>query len=55
LESGNPGEKLLELADRLKPDLVVLGTLQRSTSKKLLGPVSSSFLRVRRYPLLIVP
>lgn len=55
LESGNPGEKLLELADRVKPDLVVLGTLEHSTSEKLLGTVSSFFLRSRRYPLLIVP
>jgi nucleotide-binding universal stress UspA family protein len=55
LESGNPGEKLLELADRLKPDLVVLGTLAHSTSERLLGTVSSNFLRARRHPLLIVP
>ena len=55
LETGNPGEKLLELADRLKPDLVVLGTLKHSTSDRLLGTVSSVFIRARRYPLLIVP
>lgn len=55
LEVGNPGEKLLELAGRLGPDLVVLGTLQHSTSEKLLGTVSSYFLKARVYPLLIVP
>jgi len=55
LETGNPGEKLLELADRIKPDLVVLGTLKHSTSERLLGTVSSFFLKSRRYPLLVVP
>jgi len=55
LETGNPGEKLLELAGRLKPDLVILGTLQHAASEKLLGTVSSGFLKSRAYPLLIVP
>lgn len=55
LEVGNPGEKMLGLASRLKPDLVVLGTLQHSTSEKLLGTVSSYFLKSREFPLLIVP
>jgi nucleotide-binding universal stress UspA family protein len=55
LENGNPGEKLVELAGRLKPDLVVVGTIQHSTSEKLLGTVSSYFLKSRKYPLLIVP
>jgi nucleotide-binding universal stress UspA family protein len=55
LMMGNPGERLLELAERVKPDLVVLGTLQHSMSDRLLGTVSSFFIRSRRYPLLIVP
>jgi nucleotide-binding universal stress UspA family protein len=55
LESGNPGEKLLELADVVRPDLVVLGTLRHSTAERLLGTTSTHFLRARRYPLLIVP
>ncbi len=55
LENGNPGEQLLRLADGIKPELVVLGTLEHSTSEKLLGTVSSFFLKSRRYPLLIVP
>lgn len=55
LETGNPAERLLELADRVKPDLVILGTLQHSASERLLGTVSSFFLKSRRYPLLIVP
>jgi nucleotide-binding universal stress UspA family protein len=55
IESGNPGERLLQLADQVKPDLVVLGTLKHSTSERLLGTVSSFFLKSRRYPLLIVP
>lgn len=55
LESGNPGEKLLELAESVKPDLVVLGTLKHSASERLLGTVSSFFLKSRKFPLLIVP
>lgn len=55
LEVGSPGETLLGLADRIKPGLVVLGTLERPASERLLGTVSSSFLRSRRHRLLIVP
>ncbi len=55
IESGNPGEELLKLADSLKPDLVVLGTTRHSVSERLLGTVSASFLKARRYPLLVVP
>lgn len=55
LEMGDPGEKLLQLARELKPDLVVLGTLQHSASERLLGTVSSHFLKSRAFPLLVVP
>lgn len=55
LETGNPSEKLLELADKLKPDLIVLGMIKHTTSEKILGTVSSRFLRIRRYPILVVP
>jgi nucleotide-binding universal stress UspA family protein len=55
LEIGNPVEKLLELADRLKPQLVILGIAKHSSSESLIGTVSSRFLRSRRYPILLVP
>ncbi len=55
LEVGNPGEKLLELAARLKVDLVVLGAPPHPASERLLGAVSSQFLRSKAYPLLVVP
>jgi nucleotide-binding universal stress UspA family protein len=55
LEIGNPVEKLLELADKLKPQLVVLGIPKHSSSESLIGTVSSQFLRSRRYPILLVP
>ena len=55
LEIGNPVEKLLELADKLKPQLVVLGIAKHSSSESLIGTVSSRFLRSRRYPILLVP
>lgn len=55
LETGNPSEKLLELADKLKPVLVVLGMTKHTTSEKILGTVSSNFLRSRKHPILVVP
>jgi nucleotide-binding universal stress UspA family protein len=55
LEIGNPVEKLLELADKLNPQLVILGIAKHSSSESLIGTVSSQFLRSRRYPLLLVP
>jgi len=55
LESGNPGEALLRLAESLKPELVVLGATRHSLSERLLGTVSSTFLKSRKYPLLVVP
>src|SRR6266516_5707703 len=55
LEIGNPAEKLLELADKLKPQLVILGIVKHSSSESLIGTVPSSFLRSRRYTILLVP
>ena len=55
LEIGNPVEKLLELADKLNPQLVILGIAKHSSSESLIGTVSSQFLRSHRYPLLLVP
>lgn len=55
LEIGNPSEKLLELADKLKPVLVVLGMNRHTTTERILGIVSSNFLRSRKHPILVVP
>ena len=55
LEIGNPAEKLLELADKLKPQLVILGIVEHSSSESLISTVSSYFLRSRRHPVLSVP
>ena len=55
LEIGDPAEKLLELADKLKPQLVILGIVKHSSSQSLIGTVSSYFLRSRKYPILLVP
>jgi nucleotide-binding universal stress UspA family protein len=55
LEIGNPVDRLLELADKLNPQLVVLGIRKHSSSESLIGTVSSQFLRSRRYPILLVP
>ena len=55
LEIGNPAEKLIELADKLKPQLVILGIVKHSSSESLIGTVSCNFLRSRKYPILLVP
>jgi nucleotide-binding universal stress UspA family protein len=55
LEFGSPPQKLLELADRIKPDLVVLGIAKHPPSEKILGTVSSVFFNARKYPVLGVP
>jgi nucleotide-binding universal stress UspA family protein len=55
LEFGSPALKLLELADQIKPDLVVLGIAKHPPSQKILGTVSSTFFNARRHPVLGVP
>jgi nucleotide-binding universal stress UspA family protein len=55
LEFGSPPEKLLELADKLKPDLIVIGIANHPTSERILGTVSSLLFKTRRYPVLGVP
>jgi nucleotide-binding universal stress UspA family protein len=55
LEFGSPPQKLLELADLIRPDLVVLGIAKHPPSEKILGTVSSFFFNARRYPVLGVP
>lgn|SRR5487761_1449996 len=55
LEFGSPAHMLLELADRLQPDLVVLGIAKHPPSEKILGTVSSFFFNARKYPVLGVP
>ena len=55
LEFGSPPEKLLELADRIIPDLVVIGIAKHHASERILGTVSALFFRTRRYAVLGVP
>jgi nucleotide-binding universal stress UspA family protein len=55
LESGNPPEKLFQLAQEIQPDLVILGMTKHPTSEKMLGTMSSYFLKSKKYPLLLVP
>ena len=55
LEIGNPKEKLLELAETLKPDLIIVGMAKHTSSERILGSVSSNFIRSRKYPILLVP
>jgi nucleotide-binding universal stress UspA family protein len=55
LEFGSPPQKLVELADRIKPDLVVLGIAGHPPTEKILGTVSSLFFSARKYAVLGVP
>jgi nucleotide-binding universal stress UspA family protein len=55
LEIGKPAERLLALADKLRPQMVILGIAKHSSSESLIGTVSSYFLKSRRYPILLVP
>ena len=55
LDFGSPPEKLLEIAERLHPDLIVIGIRRHTTSEKILGSVSSLLLKTRKYAVLVVP
>lgn len=55
LEFGSPAEKILETADKLKPDLVVIGITKHPASERILGTVSSLLLKARRFPVVGVP
>lgn len=55
LEFGSPADKILEAADKLKPDLVVIGIAKHPASERIFGTVSSLLLKTRRFPVLGVP
>jgi nucleotide-binding universal stress UspA family protein len=55
LEFGSPPEKLVELADKLKPDIVIIGMAKHPTSERIVGTVSTLFYKLRRFPVLGVP
>jgi nucleotide-binding universal stress UspA family protein len=55
LEFGSPPEKLLEIADLLHPDLIVIGIRSHTTSEKILGSVSALLFKTRKYRVLCVP
>ena len=55
LEFGSAPEKILQVADRIKPDLIVVGITKHPQSERILGTVSSLLFKTRRYPVLGVP
>lgn len=55
LEIGSPPQKILELADKLKPDLVVVGIANHPAVERILGTVSSRLFKSRRHAVLGVP
>jgi nucleotide-binding universal stress UspA family protein len=55
LEFGSPPEKLLEIAEKLHPDLIVIGIRPHTTSEKVLGSVSALLFKTRKYRILGVP
>ncbi len=53
--SGDVGEALLRLTDRLRPDLLVLGARRRSPmGKALLGSVAQTIILEASVPVLVV-
>lgn len=55
LEFGSPPEKFLELANSLKPGIIVIGIAKHPASERILGTVSSLIFKTRKYPVLAVP
>ena len=53
--SGDVGDAIVKLADRLRPDLLVLGTRRRSpVGKALLGSVAQTIILEADVPVLVV-
>ena len=48
-------EGLTDLADQLKPDLVILGMRSNSLEYKLLGNTTTSIIQEAKFPVLVVP
>lgn len=55
LEFGPPADKILELADKLSPDLIAIGIAKHPASERIFGTVSSLLYKTGRYPVLGVP
>lgn len=55
IRQGDPAEKILETAQKMKVDLIVTGSHGRHGAKKfLLGSVSSKVIEYSRSPVLVV-
>lgn len=55
IEFGEPAEKILEVADKSKADLIVIGVRGKSTWKKIiLGSVSDKVLDRAKIPVLVI-
>ena len=52
--SGNPSKQILELVDRIKPQLLVLGTHGRTGLTRVIGSVSSNILRHSSVPVMVL-
>jgi nucleotide-binding universal stress UspA family protein len=56
VESGNPFEAILRVADEWEADLIVLGTHGRTgLTHLLLGSVAEKVIRHSKKPLLVIP
>ena len=54
VRQGNPREQILEFAERVKPDLIVMGSRGSGTSSVIWGSTISSIVRDGRYPVLAI-
>jgi nucleotide-binding universal stress UspA family protein len=55
IEFGEPAEKILEVADKINADLIVIGVRGRSVWKKIiLGSVSDKVINKAKVPVLVI-
>ena len=55
IEFGDPAEKILEVADRINADLIVIGVRGKSSwKKKIVGSVSDTILNRAKIPVMVI-
>ena len=55
LEIGAAPDKILELADKIEPELIVIGIAKHPASERIMGTVSTVLFKTRKYAVLAVP
>ncbi|MGZ3920714.1 MAG: universal stress protein [Bacteroidia bacterium] len=55
VEEGNPSEKIIETAETLKTDFIVIGTQGRTGLSIIIGSTAEEVLKHSAIPVLVVP